>query len=363
MSPMDNISLKSIKWESIKAIFHSIASAEQISRAEISKQTGLSLMTVGKVADALLDMNIIVQAKETKSSAGRRAGLLSLSPENYAVILDLTSRNFIMTIINMRLNIVEKYHYSYIDDYYFEENLTLFLKEVSIFLSRNLKTEACIGFGVSLPGAYSPETDRCNSIRLPELSQIPIAESVAILTPDRLCIEGCFNAAATSNIARIPNYRDKSILYCFVGENNVGGTVVHHGEILRGAHNAAGNFGHMVIQRGRTLESAIRADNTPAENAFELAKAIRNMIMVIDPDTIILECELYRNYNVPAGECSGEEFVQLVRQVLTEKFEITEDALPEFISGGCKFRHSHRGLTMKLREQWLYEQIFDIPPQ
>jgi len=358
---MENISLKSIKWESIKSIFHVIASSDQISRSEISKQTGLSLMTVGKVADALLDMHIVVQAKESKSSAGRRAGLLSLSPENYAVILDLTSRNFIKTVINMRLNIVEKYHYSYIEDYYFEENLTLFLKEVSIFLSRNLRPESCIGFGVSLPGSYAPETDRYVGIRLPELSQIPIAESVAVLSPSRLAIESCFNAAATSNIARIPNYRDKSILYCFVGENNVGGTVVHHGEILRGAHNAAGNFGHMIIQRGRTLDSAIRADNTPAENAFELAKAIRNMIMVIDPDTIILECELYRNYNVPEGECSGEEFLQLTRQVLVDKFEISPESLPDFISGGCKFRHSHRGLAMKLREQWLYELIFGNP--
>ncbi len=358
MCPMENISLKSIKWESIKAIFYAIASSEQISRADISRQTGLSLMTVGKVADALLDMHIIVQAKEAKSSAGRRAGLLSLSPENYAVILDLTSRNFIMTVINMRLNIVEKYHYSYIEDYYFEENLTLFLKEISIFLSRNLKPDACIGFGVSLPGSYSPETDRYIGIRLPELCQTPIAGSVSVLSPARLCIESCFNAAATSNIARIPNYRDKSILYCFVGENNVGGTVVHHGEILRGAHNAAGNFGHMVIQRGRTLDSAIRADNTPSENAFELAKALRNMIMVMDPDTIILECELYRNYNVPEGECSGEEFMQLVRQILMDKFDISASSLPELISGGCKFRHSHRGLTMKLREQWLYELIF-----
>lgn len=360
---MENISLKSIKWESIKSIFHAIASADQISRADISRQTGLSLMTVGKVADALLDMHIIVQAKECKASAGRRAGLLSLSPEHYAVILDLTSRDFIMTVISMRLHIVEKYHYAYNGDFYFDENLTLFLKEVSLYISHHLKPENCIGFGVSLPGSYIPETDRCAGIRLPELGNIPIAASVSILSPPRLCIEGCFNAAATSNIARIPNYREKSILYCFVGENNVGGTVVHHGEILRGSHNAAGNFGHMIIQRGRTLESAILAANSPAENAFELAKAIRNMIMVIDPDTIILECELYRNYNVPEGECSGEEFVQLTRQVLVEKFEISPEALPDFISGGCKFRHSHRGLTMKLREQWLYEQIFDHPAQ
>lgn len=50
---MNNISLRSIKYESIKAIFTSIADSEKISRAEISEKTGLSLVTIGKIADAL----------------------------------------------------------------------------------------------------------------------------------------------------------------------------------------------------------------------------------------------------------------------------------------------------------------------
>lgn len=37
---MNNISLRSIKYESIKAIFTSIADSEKISRAEISEKTG-----------------------------------------------------------------------------------------------------------------------------------------------------------------------------------------------------------------------------------------------------------------------------------------------------------------------------------
>ena len=97
---MQNISLKSIKWESIKAIFNSISAAEKISRADISAETGLSLMTVGKVADALLNMHIVSQAKASAGTAGRRAGMLSINSTPYAVILDLTSPNFHMSVIN-----------------------------------------------------------------------------------------------------------------------------------------------------------------------------------------------------------------------------------------------------------------------
>lgn len=307
-------------------------------------------MTVGKVADALLDMHVIEQAKETRTSAGRRAGMLSIAPENYAVILDLTSRNFSMTIVNVRLEVMEKYHYAYNEDFYFEENLTLYMKEVGLFLKRNMKPEHCIGFGVSVPGPYYPAADRTVSTRIPELNSIPIAQTVrANLSPSALYIEAGYNAAATSNIARIPNHSDMVILYWFVGENNNCGTIVYHGQIIRGAHNTAGNFGRMISSGGKTLEAALKSANTPEENAYELARAIHNVVMAVDPDCIILECELYKN---------SDDFVGLVRNTLSGSFDMSPESIPELVSAGCKFRHSHRGLTLALREMWLSKLIF-----
>ena len=310
-------------------------------------------MTVGKVADALLDMHVIVQSKETKNSAGRRAGMLGIAPDNYAVILDLTSRNFSMAIINVRLDIMERYHYTYNDDFYFEENLILYLKEIGVFLKRNLDPAHCIGFGVSVPGPYDPETDRTFSTRIPELNTIPIAGTIRThLTEAPLYIEAGYNAAATSNIARIPNHTDKVILYWFVGDNTIYGTLVYHGQIIRGAHNTAGNFGHMITTGGKALESVLRPTAPLSDNAFELARALHNVMMVVDPDCIILECELYKNID------GSDAFVPLVRRTLLEHFDIPEKKMPEFVSAGCKFRHSHRGLTIALREMWLCRLVF-----
>jgi hypothetical protein len=60
---MENINLRSIRWESIKSVFLSIAKSEKTSRADISADTDLSLMTVGKVADALMNIEAIEQYK------------------------------------------------------------------------------------------------------------------------------------------------------------------------------------------------------------------------------------------------------------------------------------------------------------
>ena len=126
---MNNISLRSIKYESIKAIFTSIADSEKISRAEISEKTGLSLVTIGKIADALLDLDIISQVKEVRPQAGRRAGMLSVNENKFALILDFTSYEFRYAVLDLRLSMTEKSQYQYRNELTFEENLGCFLAE------------------------------------------------------------------------------------------------------------------------------------------------------------------------------------------------------------------------------------------
>ncbi len=351
---MENISLRSIKLESIKSIFRSISSADSISRATVSEETGLSLMTVGKVADALLTLRVITQVKETKSSAGRRAGLLSVNPDNYAFILDLTSHRFTATVINMRLDVVEKYKYSYRPDASFADNLSIFLGECRIFLSRNFRLDKCIGCGVSVPGPYFEETDHVRCDTSDEWRDIAVGKMVReTLHPSLFCIDASYNAAAMSNISGIPDAREKMILYWFIGDDGICGTIVSRGEIVRGAHNAAGNFGQMIVARGVTLSEAIKPSATMQANAFELAKAIHNVMHAVDPDRIILECEMYRN--------DPDEFVDMVRSTLSENFAHTSETVPELTSSACKYRHSHRGLTIRLREMWLTDLVLNGP--
>ena len=133
---MNNITLKSIKCESIKSIFASIADAEKISRADISAKTELSLVTVGKVADALLDMNIVCQVKEVKPQAGRRAGLLGVNPDKFAVILDITSYDFRVAVLDLRLHMVEKYVFNNKHDISYEEGLNAFFADTAAYIGR-----------------------------------------------------------------------------------------------------------------------------------------------------------------------------------------------------------------------------------
>ena len=107
----------------------------------------------------------------------------------------------------------------------------------------------------------------------------------------------------------------------------------------------------MIVSKGVTLENALRPSNTQDANAYELAKAIHNVIHVIDPDQIIIECEMYKN--------TPDNFVELTRKILSETFQHNESMLPELTSSTCKYRHAHRGLTLRLREMWLHDLIMN----
>lgn len=341
---MENINLSSIKRESVKAIYNSIASSNKISRAQISEQTGLSLMTVGKVVEALLNYNIIKQSKEVKTAAGRKAGLISTNSGNFCVIIDLTSVNFSMVIVNVRLEPVDQIKYNYNIEMFYENNLMLFLYNVKMFLEKNYNMDECIGYGVSLPGPYNAATDTMMASRIYDLMNLHIKEIITnVFETNSIYIESSVNVAAISNVTKIADYKNKTILYWFIGDY-IAGTVVVNGEIMHGSHNVAGDFGQTIVSYGKTLDAAIKDCAEMQNAAHELGKTLYNVIKIIDPDVIILEYEIFGK---------SPEFFEALKDALLNHYHLPASFMPEIISGGCNIRHSQRGLAMKLREKWL----------
>lgn len=343
---MNVMNLKTIKWESVKSIFNAIASAEQISRAQISEITGLSLVTVGKVADALLEMNIITQEKQIKVTAGRRAGLLAINKEKFVLIIDLSSRVFRFSVLNLNLELLEKTRHTYDDNCYYEENLQTFLMESALHIRQNYSMANCFGIGVSLPGRYDPAADRVLAGRIPEIMELSIKEKVAEhFGSYPIFLEASENVAALSNISKIPNHINKNILYWFLGEETTTGSLMVNGSFLHSTKKQTCDFGHLTLPDGRMLGDALRECQTPENIAGIVNYPLHSVIQILAPDIIILECEHLRQ--------ERERLVPLVCEALCANYGYAPDSLPEIIITCCKFRHSHRGLAMRLREMWV----------
>jgi len=347
---MQTINLTSIKWESVKSIFTAIANAEQISRAEISHKTGLSLVTVGKVADALLTLDIVQQNKEVKASAGRRASLLNINQSKYAVILDLSDKHFRFSILNLGLDLMENNQFTGHLDRLYEDNLHDFLSDTYAYIEQNYDLSNCFGIGISLPGPYDPKIDSTASARIPAIRNVRLHEIIDKYFPNLpIYMDASENVAALSNISAIPDYINKNILYWFIGDEVTTGSLMIKGEFIDGYKRPPCNFGQLILPNGNKLETALHRCRTPSEMASIISHPLYNIIQIIQPHVIILECETMHTLR--------DDVVAELKQLLHEKYHQRYDHIPDIMSTHCKFRHSHRGLAMQLRTQWIDRMI------
>ena len=345
---MERINLSSIKKESVRAIFNAITGKEQISRAEIAEITGLSLMTVGKVVDALLERRVVIQSKEIKNMAGRRAGLVSLNTDKFFMIIDLTSRNMSMTVMNIALNIVDKIVYEYNSDFYYEENLYIFMKNVKIYVLRNLDMAECAGVGVILPGTYSAETDTVVSSRVPELSKTHVRAVIEdVLRFPVGMLEKDVLTAAASNLADLEKESVSSVVYVCIGET-ISGALISGGEILQGREAYAGDIGRVMTDDGGTLQALFERRGLREETVAELARALAYEITLFDPDVVLIE------------NCSGgkmEQFRPLLVSRICRVSGMEAERLPEIRILETGVRHAYRGLAIRMRSAWIQKEV------
>ncbi len=125
--------LSTIKYESTAAVYNLIISKKKIKRAEIADITGLSLMTVGKIVDAFLSGGLIIQEKEINNFAGRRVGIIEPNNTYSYLIIDISNNDFKALHFNACGTITGNFSYKYNKQYYYDENVLLFLNELRIF--------------------------------------------------------------------------------------------------------------------------------------------------------------------------------------------------------------------------------------
>lgn len=87
---MDEITSAAVKAGHIKEVYGIIADKGRVSRLEISDDTGLSLMTVGKITDRLLEKKVITYQSSAARGAGRRASVATVRQDVYFGVIDVT---------------------------------------------------------------------------------------------------------------------------------------------------------------------------------------------------------------------------------------------------------------------------------
>lgn len=280
---MEKSPLSTIKHDSVNDILTLISNRNKISRADIASETELSLMTVGKVADALIDYDVVVQTKQVRAAAGRRARLLSLNPLYFGIVLDLQQRPFRSFIVNSELTIIAESSFIYNSHNDYNENLGIFLKNIRRHSIIKHDMDFCYGAGAVLPlNERVEKTDVIISEWYDEIKRTENNDKQYIIKPiDILC-----KTAVESVIPFLKTRHNVRLLYILMGHCPCCAV------ICDGKSFYSTSFGDAIIQNGKRFSEIILSGEFDAAVIRDIAVLIYNIIIFFTPDEIIIESAL-----------------------------------------------------------------------
>lgn len=347
---MNNVSLKSIKYESIKAIFSAIVNSNGIKRSEISDLTGLSLVTVGKIADALQEQGIICQDKPSSDHVGRRASVININESKFAIIIDLTSYDFSCSLLNLRMNPMHKLEYTYKSTDSYRDNFAAFLNEIQSYLLKSGRYNDCIGFGVSVPGSYDRVSGTTVYTNIPELTTIDLCAEIELVFSDKLVVVNSHtNSAAKFNIDSLENGQDKSILYWYISKEYIGGAYAVGGNIIVGKNSGSCDFGSIFVYEDLTLLDKMKYVKNQKECCEVILPTMHNVIKILNPHIVIMEFD---------AEFPVDKILSNISNELSMKYRIKSNQMPEFVYALSDHNSSYSGLALELRELWIDKIVF-----
>lgn len=168
-------------------------------------------------------------------------------------------------------------------------NKTQFLKLLEKFIHGLQQGVTIKGIGLGLPGIV--DRKRGVLIKAPNLPFLDGWDATKFFKKFKIPIRvdndsRCFlRAEALLGAGR--GY--KNIVALTVG-TGIGGGIVIDGRVYNGSRNGAGEFGHMVLERGKTFEQLAgkKAFLKYGDRSEVIGKGVANLINAFDPDSVIL---------------------------------------------------------------------------
>lgn len=286
---MAKITLNLIKRDHVNAVLEAIARKQHITKQEISAQTGLSLVTVGKITNTLGEAGVLVHGKNAEQKIGRRAEVLRVRQDWAIPVYDLSGTSFRFYITSLDGEIIDKAEYKRsAGAQYVSADFVRFLKLTLQLLKRNYRNHKLPGVGVAIPGAYDAENDRIISTMMPEMGDLKLLRNLRkIFKNANIVIENANRLCAAGLIASLPDNKTRTIT-CIAFESSIECTTCDRGEYARGAHDLAGRLGDLPYVSGVTYTNFIHDALSTSVILDPALDIIRMAAIAYDPDDIYL---------------------------------------------------------------------------
>lgn len=238
---------KFLKEYNEAGILDLIRTGKALSRADLSKATGLSPTATGIIVSALIEKGYIRERGTGESTGGRRPVLLELAPESYYSIgFDVDVGSVLYIVMDITGKVV--YEGSADMDTGTPEAAVSALGAYvdEIIRSREIDKERLLGVGISVPGLVEPDTQRV--ILAPNLGWEDVDLGAMLKEKLEMPVH-VENEAMASAICEnwIGECREIDNFICVNIKSGIGAGIFTGGRPYKGSSGSAGEVGHVVV--------------------------------------------------------------------------------------------------------------------
>ncbi|MFX3649528.1 MAG: ROK family transcriptional regulator [Paenibacillus sp.] len=238
-----------------------------MSRADISRQTGLSKPTVSLAVEHLIDRNLVKEMGRADNAQGRKATLIRFNETAYYVCgIDIGATRIRLALSDLNGEIIAyRTHPMVVQETHEQAEATMLellrshMNELLDENHLNWDQIQCIGFGI--PGVVLPDSGHIHRIvdPLAGLEQAFSLKSLSGAFPCEVILENDVNLAALGEYRSGAAAGYPLFVFFSIGTGTGAGIMVH-GQLLRGLGGLTGEIAEMLMEDGRRLEEVLSAD-------------------------------------------------------------------------------------------------------
>ncbi len=346
--------LKAIDQETIKVlnqkrIIQLLYRKKQLTKQEISQTLNISIPTVITNVRELIEQGFLDESEVGKSSGGRKPVIVSFLPDfKYSIGVLITKHHFRIILTNLYFHIVDEriFQVTYNEDG-FSSVIASIKEEIdSIITTNNIPIDRILGIGFSLPGTVNEENLLLKNAPNLNLKNICFKNFQKDF-PVPLYIENEANASAYAESFINFNYAKNSLVFLSITDG-IGTGIIINDNVYKGYNRRAGEFGHMTMvkdgkqcncgkkgcwemyaSKNALLEEynkAFKCKDTNLKDFMEmsknnlkaksilnnyldfLAEGIKNIILTLDPEGIIIDGEISAYKDLIDGDLKNKIF-------------------------------------------------------
>lgn len=339
MKSLNILEYDKIKERTKKNIIQLLYRNNQLTKKEISKELQISIPTVIGNVNELKEEGYLDEVGVAKSTGGRKPIIVRFLPEaRYSFGVSVTPNKVRIALINLKLDIIEENEFELLEELQTIDKIMNKIQECidTIVINSKIPKDKIIGVGFSLPGTVNEEKLLLGNAPNLRFKNIYLKEYETRFNY-KFYIENEANAAAYAETFLNFDNVVKNLVYVSITEG-IGAGIMINDDLYKGCNKRAGEFGHMTIvkngeqcncgkkgcwelyasekalikkynQEFNTKDKSLKeffkltriddkAKNVLHDYIDYLAEGIKNIILITDPEEIIIGGEIsdYEEY-------------------------------------------------------------------